>query len=74
MELVELHRAGTSGRVDVAGETVFSGTFAGELDIEVDGALTLGGVGGLHFGGAVAEVLVYNRALSDAEIGSGAAA
>ena len=66
--LVEVHRAGTSGRVDVAGETVFSGTFAGELDIEVDGALTLGGVGGLHFGGAVAEVLVYNRALSDAEI------
>ncbi|SVD78999.1 uncharacterized protein METZ01_LOCUS431853, partial [marine metagenome] len=45
-----------------------SGTFAGELEVEVDGALTLGGVGGLHFGGAVAEVLVYNRALSDAEI------
>ena len=66
--LVEVYRTGESGRVAVAGETVFSDTFAGELDVEVDGALTLGGVGGLHFGGAVAEVLVYNRALSEAEI------
>ena len=66
--LVEVYRTGESGWVAVAGETVFSDTFAGELDVEVDGALTLGGVGGLHFGGAVAEVLVYNRALSEAEI------
>ncbi|HIL73458.1 MAG TPA: hypothetical protein EYG44_04445, partial [Verrucomicrobia bacterium] len=66
--LVEVYRAGASGRVAVAGVTVFSGTFAGELDVEVEGALTLGGVGGLHYGGAIAEVLVYNRALSDEEI------
>ena len=59
--LVEVYRAGASGRVAVAGETVFSGTFAGELEVEVDGALTLGGVGDLQFGGSVAEVLVYNR-------------
>ena len=65
--LVEVYRAGASGRVAVAGETVFSGTFAGELEVEVDGALTLGGVGMLHFGGSVAEVLVYNRALSKSE-------
>ncbi|SVC88373.1 uncharacterized protein METZ01_LOCUS341227, partial [marine metagenome] len=67
--LVEVYRAGASGRVAVAGETVFSGTFAGELEVEVDGALTLGGVGDLQFRGSVAEVLVYNRALSDSEIG-----
>jgi len=66
--LVEVYRTGESGWVAVAGETVFSDTFAGELDVEVDGALTLGGVGGLHFGGAVAEVLVYNRVLNEAEI------
>ena len=66
--LVEVYRTGQSGRVAVAGETVFSGTFAGELEVDVDGALTVGGVGGLQFGGAVAEVLVYNRALSDAEV------
>ena len=65
--LVEVYRTGESGLVAVAGETVFSDTFAGELDVEVDGALTLGGVGGLHFGGAVAEVLVYNRALGVGE-------
>ncbi|SVA97351.1 uncharacterized protein METZ01_LOCUS150205, partial [marine metagenome] len=66
--LVEVYRARASGRVAVAGETVFAGAFAGELEVEVDGVLTLGGVGGLHFSGAVAEMLVYNRALSDAEI------
>jgi hypothetical protein len=65
--LVEVYRTGESGWVAVAGETVFSDTFAGELDVEVDGALTLGGVGGLHFGGAVAEVLIYNRALGVGE-------
>jgi hypothetical protein len=64
---VEVYRTGESGWVAVAGETVFSDTFAGELDVEVDGALTLGGVGGLHFGGAVAKVLVYNRALGVGE-------
>ena len=66
--LVEVYRAGASGRVAVAGETVFGDAFAGELEVEVDGVLTLGGVGGLQFGGSVAEVLVYNRALSDSEI------
>ena len=66
--LVEVYRTGGSGRVAVAGEIVFSGTFAGELEVDVDGALTVGGVGGLHYGGAIAEVLVYNRALSDAEV------
>ena len=65
--LVEVYRTGESGLVTVAGKPVFSDTFAGELDVEVDGALTLGGVGGLHFGGAVAEVLVYNRALGVGE-------
>ncbi|MDP6794769.1 MAG: Ig-like domain-containing protein, partial [Verrucomicrobiota bacterium] len=66
--LVEVYRTQESGRVAVAGETVFSGTFAGELEVDVEGALTLGGVGTQQFGGSVAEVLVYNRALSDAEV------
>ncbi len=67
--LVEVYRAGAIGRVVVAGEVVFEGAFTGKLEVEVDGVLTLGGVGGFQFGGSVAEVLVYNRALSDSEIG-----
>ena len=65
--LVEVYRAADSGRVAVGGETIFEGTFADELEVDVDGTLSVGAVGTLHLGGAVAEVLIYNRALDSGE-------
>ena len=65
--LVEVYRAADSGRVAVGGETIFEGTFADELEVDVDGTLSVGAVGALHLGGAVAEVLIYNRALDSGE-------
>ena len=62
-----MYRAADSGRVAVGGETIFEGTFADELEVDVDGTLSVGAVGALHLGGAVAEVLIYNRALDSGE-------
>ncbi|MDD9866287.1 MAG: Ig-like domain-containing protein, partial [Verrucomicrobiales bacterium] len=66
--LVEVYRDGPTGRVAVGGVTVFEGEFTDDLAVDVDGTLSIGGVGTLHHGGAVAEVLVYNRTLSAEEV------
>ena len=66
--LVEVYRDGATGRVAVGGVTVFEGEFFDDLAVDVEGTLSIGGVGTLHHGGAVAEVLVYNRTLSAEEV------
>ena len=66
--LVEVYRDGATGRVIVGGVTVFEGEFTDDLVVDTEGTLSVGGVGTLHHGGAVAEVLVYNRPLSSAEV------
>ena len=66
--LVEVYRDGPTGRVAVGGVTVFEGEFTDDLAVDVDGTLSIGGVGTLHHGGAVAELLVYNRTLSAEEV------
>ena len=58
--LVEVYRDGATGRVAVGGVTVFEGEFFDDLAVDVEGTLSIGGVGTLHHGGAVAEVLVLS--------------
>lgn len=65
--LLEIHREGASARVFMDAVPVLLGDFEDELDVNRDGDLRLGAGGGGAFGGDIAEILIFNRALESAD-------
>jgi len=68
--VLEFVRDGSQAVVMVDSETVEMGEFEDALEVDVAGRLIIGAVPQLAFGGEIAEVLIYNRALSESERGA----
>jgi len=65
--VLEFVREGSTAAVSVDSDALELGDFGGTLDVSVSGTLMVGEAASLAFGGGVAEVLVYNRALGTGE-------
>ena len=65
--VLEFVRDGTQAMVMVDSETVEMGEFEDALELDDAGRLIVGAVPELAFGGEIAELLIYNRALSELE-------
>ena len=65
--VLEFVREGNTATVNVDSTPVELGEFSSTLNVDVTGRLQVGEAATLAFGGGIAEVLVYNRALSKAE-------
>ena len=62
--MLEFARAGNLSTVKVDREAIETGEFGDSLEVDATGVLTVGAVPKLAFGGEIAELLVYNRALA----------
>ena len=65
--VLEFVREGNTATVNVDSDALELGEFGSALNADVSGTLSVGASLGLAFGGEIAEVLVYNRALSKTE-------
>ena len=65
--VLEFVRDGSQAIVMVDSETVEMGEFEDALEVDEAGRLIVGAVPELAFGGEIAELLIYNRALSEFE-------
>jgi hypothetical protein len=68
--VLEFVRDGSQAVVVVDSEAVEMGEFGDALEVDVAGRLIIGAVPELAFGGEIAELLIYNRALSEPERGA----
>ncbi|MDP7290872.1 MAG: Ig-like domain-containing protein, partial [Verrucomicrobiota bacterium] len=68
--VLEFVRDGNQAVVVVDSEALEMGEFEDALEVDVAGRLIVGAVPELAFGGEIAEVLIYNRALSESERGA----
>ena len=68
--VLEFVRDGNQAVVVVDSEALEMGEFEDALEVDVAGRLIVGAVPELAFGGEIAEVLIYNRALSEPERGA----
>ena len=68
--VLEFVRDGSQAVVVVDSEAVEMGEFEDALEVDVAGRLIIGAVPELAFGGEIAELLIYNRALSEPERGA----
>ena len=65
--VLEFTREGNTATVNVDSDALELGEFGGALKVDVSGTLLVGEAATLAFGGEIAEVLIYNRALGVGE-------
>ena len=65
--VLEFIREGNTATVNVDSDALELGEFGGALKVDVSGTLLVGDAATLAFGGEIAEVLIYNRALGVGE-------
>jgi hypothetical protein len=65
--VLEFVREGNTATVNVDGDALDLGEFGSALNVAVSGTLLVGEAATLAFGGEIAEVLIYNRALGTSE-------
>jgi hypothetical protein len=65
--VLEFVREGSTATVNVDSAPVELGEFGSTLNVDVTGTLLVGEAASLAFGGEIAEVLIYNRALGSGE-------
>jgi len=65
--VLEFVREGSTATVNVDSDALELGEFGGTLNVDVSGTLLVGEAASLAFGGEIAEVLIYNRALGTGE-------
>ncbi len=65
--VLEFMREGNTATVNVDSDALELGEFGGALKVDVSGTLLVGEAATLAFGGEIAEVLIYNRALGVGE-------
>ncbi|HJN88753.1 MAG TPA: Ig-like domain-containing protein, partial [Verrucomicrobiota bacterium] len=68
--VLEFVRSGSRVTVNVDSAAVELGEFGSTLNVNLSGTLLVGEAASLAFGGEIAEVLIYNRALDSGERGS----
>jgi hypothetical protein len=65
--VLEFVRSGSRATVNVDSASVELGEFGSTLDVSMSGTLMVGALPGSAFGGEIAEVVIYNRALDHGE-------